>query len=193
MLRGDDQVSIDAPSGSDSWIKLNHNQVGYYRVNYPENVWQQFSELLSKDINAFSIGDRTGLLNDAFALADASQLRYDLALELTRFLAQETEYVPWATVSSKMKSIRTLIYDYPAYDDILVSIVKHSPLDQNIFKLMYHSYFLALCSSTDPTSLRLRWLDCSGRRSHEEVSCSMFLSRSICNIFCFTVASERPS
>lgn len=122
MLRGDDQVSIDAPSGSDSWIKLNHNQVGYYRVNYPENVWQQFSELLSKDINAFSIGDRTGLLNDAFALADASQLRYDLALELTRFLAQETEYVPWATVSSKMKSIRTLIYDYPAYDDILLYV-----------------------------------------------------------------------
>ncbi|XP_062563001.1 glutamyl aminopeptidase isoform X2 [Armigeres subalbatus] len=109
---------IDAPSNTDGWIKLNYEQVGYYRVNYPENLWKLFSELLVGDVNAFSIGDRTGLLNDAFALADASQLRYDLALGLTEFLKQETEYVPWAAVSSKMKTIRNLIYDFSSYDDI---------------------------------------------------------------------------
>ncbi|XP_053689545.1 glutamyl aminopeptidase [Sabethes cyaneus] len=110
-----DKVHIDA-EGSNPWIKLNLGQVGYYRVNYPVAMWEQFSTALMANVNAFNIGDRTGLLNDAFALADASLLRYDVALGLTKFLKQETEYVPWATVSSKMKSIRNLIYDYDSYD-----------------------------------------------------------------------------
>ncbi|XP_055587828.1 glutamyl aminopeptidase-like isoform X1 [Uranotaenia lowii] len=116
----DSEVSIDVPGNdANAWIKLNMKQVGYYRVNYPVSMWQQFSSLLSSNINAFAIGDRTGLLNDAFALADAGRLSYDVALELTKFLKQETEYVPWATVASKMKSIRNLIYDYDSYYDII--------------------------------------------------------------------------
>lgn len=141
MLWADDQISIDVPSGSGSWIKFNHNQVGYYRVNYPDDVWKQFGDLLSADINTLSIGDRTGLLNDAFALADASHLSYDLALELTRFLGQETEYVPWATVSSKMKTIRNLIYDYPSYDDINVSVVNANYLYLHCKALMISTLF----------------------------------------------------
>ncbi|XP_065075493.1 aminopeptidase A-like isoform X2 [Ochlerotatus camptorhynchus] len=117
-------VYIDAPTEPISWIKLNHNQVGYYRVNYPDNLWQTFGELLVENVTSFSIGDRTGLLNDAFALADASHLRYDLALGLTKFLVHDTEYVLWAAASSKMKTIRNLIYDYPSYDDIILYVRK---------------------------------------------------------------------
>ncbi|XP_055526034.1 glutamyl aminopeptidase isoform X4 [Wyeomyia smithii] len=109
-------IDMDTPN---SWIKLNLGQVGYYRVNYPTAMWEQFSNDLAVNVNAFNIGDRTGLLNDAFALADASLLRYDVALGLTKFLRSETEYVPWATVSSKLKSIRNLIYDYESYDDLM--------------------------------------------------------------------------
>ncbi|XP_058459466.1 glutamyl aminopeptidase-like isoform X2 [Malaya genurostris] len=114
---------VDVPEGT-SWIKLNHNQVGYYRVNYADSVWNQFSKALVDDVNAFTIGDRTGLLNDAFALADASLLRYDVALGLTKFLTDELEYVPWATVSSKMKNVRNLIYDFDSYNDILAYVRK---------------------------------------------------------------------
>lgn len=149
-------VAIDAPTGADSWIKLNHNQVGYYRVNYPENIWQRFAELLVGNVAAFSIGDRTGLLNDAFALADASHLRYDLALGLTKFLVHDTEYVPWAAVSSKMKTVRNLIYDYPSYDDILVSIVNRAGVAG--FYCLNFAIFSALRSSACPTSLHQRWL-----------------------------------
>ncbi|XP_058458300.1 aminopeptidase A-like isoform X1 [Malaya genurostris] len=114
---------VDVPEGT-SWIKLNHNQVGYYRVNYADSVWNQFSKALVDDVNAFTIGDRTGLLNDAFALADASLLRYDVALGLTKFLTDELEYVPWATVSSKMKNVRNLIYDFDSYNAILAYVRK---------------------------------------------------------------------
>lgn len=115
-------IAIDAPTGTDSWIKLNCKQVGYYRVNYPEGLWQKFAELLVANRETFNIGDRTGLLNDAFALADASHIKYNLALGLTKFLVDETEYVPWATVSSKLKTIRNLIYDYPSYDVINIYV-----------------------------------------------------------------------
>ncbi|XP_050068401.1 glutamyl aminopeptidase-like [Anopheles maculipalpis] len=111
------EVVFDKPAGS-SWIKLNYRQIGYYRVNYPVAMWQQFGEALRRDVNTFTIGDRTGLLNDAFALADASLLAYNHALDLTRYLSEETEYVPWSAIASKLKTIRNLLYNFISYDDI---------------------------------------------------------------------------
>ncbi|XP_035897099.1 glutamyl aminopeptidase isoform X2 [Anopheles stephensi] len=111
------EVVIDKPPGS-NWIKLNYRQIGYYRVNYPVAMWEQFGEALLQNVNTFTIGDRTGLLNDAFALADASLLAYNHALDLTRYLSKETEYVPWAAIASKLKTIRNLLYNYQSYDHI---------------------------------------------------------------------------
>ncbi|XP_053671112.1 glutamyl aminopeptidase-like [Anopheles nili] len=112
-----DIVVIDKLEGA-SLVKLNYRQIGYYRVNYPVEMWQQFGETLLNERNSFTIGDRTGLLNDAFALADASMLPYNNALDLTRYLRQETEYVPWAAIASKLKNIRSLLYNSNSYDDI---------------------------------------------------------------------------
>uniref|UniRef100_A0A182QN30 glutamyl aminopeptidase n=1 Tax=Anopheles farauti TaxID=69004 RepID=A0A182QN30_9DIPT len=111
------QLVIEKPQGA-SWIKLNYRQIGYYRVNYPVEMWNQFGEELRTNVNMFTIGDRTGLLNDAFALADASLLAYNHALELTRYLRAETEYVPWSAIASKLKTIRNLLYNFNSYDDI---------------------------------------------------------------------------
>ena len=133
-------VYVDLPSGPNSWIKFNYKQVGYYRVNYPADVWVQFGEALVANVDTFSIGDRTGLLNDAFALADASMLKYDLALEMTRYLAKEQEYVPWATVASKMKNIRNLIYDYQSYEDITVRFYELVMSSVNWWLVMLQTY-----------------------------------------------------
>uniref|UniRef100_A0AAG5CP51 glutamyl aminopeptidase n=1 Tax=Anopheles atroparvus TaxID=41427 RepID=A0AAG5CP51_ANOAO len=114
-----DQLVIEFPSGTgNGWIKLNFRQIGYYRVNYPVEMWQKFGAALRENVNTFTIGDRTGLLNDAFALADATMLTYDIALELTRYLEKETEYVPWSAIASKLKTIRNLLYNFNSYDDI---------------------------------------------------------------------------
>lgn len=40
------ELSLEA---SVDWIKLNHNSVGYYIVNYTEDDWDKFSKLLSHD------------------------------------------------------------------------------------------------------------------------------------------------
>jgi len=42
--------------------------------------------------------ERSNLLSDALSLARAGQLSYQVALDLTSYLRQETDLLPWDTV-----------------------------------------------------------------------------------------------
>ncbi|KAH8409848.1 hypothetical protein KR222_009894, partial [Zaprionus bogoriensis] len=100
------------------WIKLNVGQVGYYRVNYESSIWDQILLELIEDPTRFEIADRAHLLNDAFALADASQLSYTVPLEMTAYLANEQDFVPWYVAASKLQTLKnTLMYteSYASY------------------------------------------------------------------------------
>lgn len=37
--------------GPHSWIKFNSDQVGYYRVNYPKEMWQTLTDALKQNVN----------------------------------------------------------------------------------------------------------------------------------------------
>ncbi|XP_053979682.1 glutamyl aminopeptidase-like [Hylaeus volcanicus] len=87
------ELSLERPV---DWIKLNHGSIGYYVVNYTEEAWRSFRDLLSKDHRTLSPVDRADLLHDAFLLAGAADLRYSAAMNLTSYLAIETAYQPWA-------------------------------------------------------------------------------------------------
>lgn len=95
------------------WIKFNRNQVGFYRVNYAPEEWKTLSEALSANLSAFSVADRGHLLNDAFSLAEATQLEYSVALDLTAYLVNETRNVPWNVAAGKLKKIRNLMMTTP--------------------------------------------------------------------------------
>lgn len=110
-----------AVSNETKWIKFNKDQVGYYRVNYELSEWKLLSEALSTESNNFSTADRAHLLNDAFSLAEATQLDYEIALNLTRYLANETENVPWSVAASKLSVIRKLMSHTENYPKFLVS------------------------------------------------------------------------
>lgn len=103
------------------WIKFNKDQIGYYRVNYPVEEWKKLSNALVSNLNQFSISDRGHLLNDAFSLADASQLDYDVALDLTQYLKNETEYVPWSVAIAKLYSLKRSLYYSEHYRTYVVS------------------------------------------------------------------------
>lgn len=92
------------------WIKFNKDQFGYYRVNYGVEDWKRLSDALLADKEQFSISDRAHLLNEAFSLAAASQLDYDIALDLTRYLKDETEYVPWRVAIDKLSELKSRLY-----------------------------------------------------------------------------------
>ncbi|XP_017111880.1 glutamyl aminopeptidase [Drosophila elegans] len=105
-----DQVGI-AYNEDVQWIKLNVRQTGYYRVNYDESLWTLLIQELTSNPNSFDIADRAHLLNDAFALADASHLSYRVPLEMTAYLAQERDFVPWYVAANKLISLhRSLMF-----------------------------------------------------------------------------------
>ncbi|XP_055377192.1 aminopeptidase A-like [Condylostylus longicornis] len=112
------------------WIKLNKNQVGYYRVNYNAEIWKELTDALLSKMDAFSVSDRAHLLNDAFALSDATQLDYGISLNLTTYLEKETEYVPWSVAANQLRKMRDILKFTPSND----KFVKYS---RNLIKTIY--------------------------------------------------------
>lgn len=109
-----------------NWIKFNKDQVGYYRVKYDVSMWQALNQALENNVNTLSVLDRAHLLNDAFSLAEALQIPYDTALTMTRYLKAETHFVPWDVASSKLKSIKSLLYyteHFPKFKQYAVQLV----------------------------------------------------------------------
>lgn len=97
------------------WIKANINQSGFYRVMYDESMWYAIIETLKTNHTIFSPADRSSLLDDAFTLCRylfigidllyiensiffrAGFLNASIPLELSQYLINERDYVPWAT------------------------------------------------------------------------------------------------
>jgi len=127
-----DQESVGVAVNTDvKWIKLNVHQVGYYRVNYESSIWDQIIQQLIEKPSRFDIADRAHLLNDAFALADASQLSYTVPLEMTAYLAQEMDFVPWYVAASKLQSLKNTLM----YTDSYVSYLTYArTLLTNVYK-----------------------------------------------------------
>lgn len=109
----DSQLKVEVAE-EHQWIKFNKDQMGYFLVNYAPDMWSALTKALREDISAFSVSDRVQLLNDAFLLAEATQLEYRVAMELTSYLEKETEYVPWSVAIDNLLSIRQLVYGQPA-------------------------------------------------------------------------------
>ncbi|XP_076628458.1 glutamyl aminopeptidase [Colletes latitarsis] len=91
------------------WIKLNHRSIGYYVVNYTEDAWNAFGDLLSNDHQTLSPVDRADLLHDAFLLADATDLCFSVAMNLTSYLPIETAYQPWAVAADWFARMNRLL------------------------------------------------------------------------------------
>ncbi|XP_025987257.2 endoplasmic reticulum aminopeptidase 1 isoform X2 [Solenopsis invicta] len=89
-------ATFDITSDVD-YIKCNINQTGFYRVNYPREMWTSIIKTLMKNHSRFSPADRASLIDDAFALCDAGELDASIPLELSLYLVNEKDYAPWKT------------------------------------------------------------------------------------------------
>ncbi|KAM8706835.1 hypothetical protein ACLKA7_011004 [Drosophila subpalustris] len=115
----DNEATITVPSTA-TWVKLNKDQVGYYRVNYAKEQWTALSSALKSSRETFSTADRAHLLNDANALAEAAQLDYAIALELSTYLENEVDYVPWSVGTASLSSLRSRVYYTNLYKNFTV-------------------------------------------------------------------------
>lgn len=55
------QVILSVPVNT-KWIKVNYKQVGYYRVNYEENIWEAISADLAINPQVIIYVDSLGIL-----------------------------------------------------------------------------------------------------------------------------------
>lgn len=69
--------------------------------------------------------DRANLYNDVFALADAALLDYTVALNFSRTLVSEAEYVPWTGVKGNLRSMQRLLETTPAFQPFTVMLTVH--------------------------------------------------------------------
>uniref|UniRef100_A0AAY4EEL8 Aminopeptidase n=1 Tax=Denticeps clupeoides TaxID=299321 RepID=A0AAY4EEL8_9TELE len=82
-------------TSGDEWLLANINITGYFRVNYDSENWDRLLNQLNTDHKVLPVINRAQLIDDAFNLARANIIPISLALNTTRYLHQETGYIPW--------------------------------------------------------------------------------------------------
>ncbi|KAB0800418.1 hypothetical protein PPYR_06158 [Photinus pyralis] len=113
-------VLTDAKLDKNEWLLVNIDQRGYYRVNYDNKNWQLLTQqLLDKNgFKNFSSTNRAQLLDDSLNLAAAGFLDYDIALNLTRYLTNERDCVPWMTAFIGLDYIQEMFMKTADFDKL---------------------------------------------------------------------------
>ncbi|KAG1950776.1 glutamyl aminopeptidase [Pimephales promelas] len=98
---------------TDGLIKVNKDHMGFYRVNHHDSVWSTIAEQLFTDHEVYDATDRSSYIDDVFAFGRADIVNYGNAFNLTRYLANETEYIVWDRVSASISYVRDMLADDP--------------------------------------------------------------------------------
>lgn len=124
MTKDQESIEVDL-GGVRTWYKFNDNQVGYYRVNYEEPMWDELAKVLNtwteEGANHFSTINRAHLLNDVFALSDGEYLSYNTTMEMMSYLKNEQALGPWTVAISQIKKMLALM----ATDPISLELASH--------------------------------------------------------------------
>jgi len=94
-----------------TWVKGNAEGKFYYITTYDNDVWSQLGDSIESIPEAT---DRTSLLYDAFSLAKTSRIPYEYALDLTKGLVNETEYVVMYRGLVEVLNAKDLVQDEDA-------------------------------------------------------------------------------
>lgn len=83
--------------------------LGFYRINYDIRHWLLIQNQLENDFNLIPTKNRAQILNDALELAAFDYLDYNIALNLTKYLWSENEYLPWASCIQSFQDIKLIL------------------------------------------------------------------------------------
>uniref|UniRef100_A0A8C8ZEN6 Aminopeptidase n=1 Tax=Prolemur simus TaxID=1328070 RepID=A0A8C8ZEN6_PROSS len=113
------------PSGN-AFLKINPDHIGFYRVNYEVLIWNQIAENLSLNHKIKSMVFNCVIF--FFFFLRAQLLDYHVALNLTKYLRNEEDYLPWQRVISAITYIISMFEDdtelYPMIQEYFQSQVK---------------------------------------------------------------------
>ncbi|EJD75414.1 peptidase family M1 containing protein [Loa loa] len=99
--------------GEEDLLVLNSGSKGFYRVNYNLELWLKITDQLLKDHTIIDVRTRARILDDAFALAEANYISYEIPLNLTQYLPMEREFLPWRMALNGIGTILKNFGDEP--------------------------------------------------------------------------------
>uniref|UniRef100_A0A673A0F8 Aminopeptidase n=1 Tax=Sphaeramia orbicularis TaxID=375764 RepID=A0A673A0F8_9TELE len=109
-----------------TWLLGNINQTGYFRVNYDLQNWKLLIQQLHNNPQIISVGNRAGLIDDAFNLARAGYLPQGVSLQLIGYLPEETSFLPWHAASRALYQLDKLLDrtdEYSLFSDYVLKQV----------------------------------------------------------------------
>ncbi|XP_072234010.1 thyrotropin-releasing hormone-degrading ectoenzyme-like [Leuresthes tenuis] len=109
-----------------TWLLGNINQTGYFRVNYDLQNWKLLIQQLHTNPQIISVGNRAGLIDDAFNLARAGYLPQGVPLQLIGYLPEETSFLPWHAASRALYQLDKLLdrtEEYRLFSDYVLKQV----------------------------------------------------------------------
>ncbi|NXF46087.1 AMPE aminopeptidase, partial [Oceanites oceanicus] len=164
LYNASDSAGITIASPPNTFANVNPDHIGFYRVNYDSQNWARLSTLLISNHKDFSAADRAGILDDAFSLARAGLVNYSVPLELTKYLTNETDYLPWHRVISSVTYLANMLEDdtnlYPRFQEYFRYLVKPivdqlhwNDFGSHLERLLRASVLDFACSMDDTESL----------------------------------------
>uniref|UniRef100_A0A1B6M3I9 Aminopeptidase n=1 Tax=Graphocephala atropunctata TaxID=36148 RepID=A0A1B6M3I9_9HEMI len=117
-LRAEPSLEIQVDADDHHFIMFNIQETGFYRVNYDTNNWKLLIKHLL-DVDRFrQIGtlNRAQLLDDALNLARAGVLDYGMALDVTKYLSHELDYLPWKAAFQNFKYLTNMLIKTGGFD-----------------------------------------------------------------------------
>ncbi len=115
------------------YIKLNHEQYGFYRTAYPELILKKLGQLVSK--KELSVSDRWGLHNDLWALCIIGKENIKTYLEFLRYYSEEKSLIILTDISSSLRKLERLYNSEKFWPDAKKRIISELlPTYKNILK-----------------------------------------------------------
>ncbi|KAL1672234.1 hypothetical protein EV122DRAFT_284153 [Schizophyllum commune] len=93
-------------------FKLNAGTTGVYHVLYTPERLAQIGLEAAKEDSLFTLDDRIGLINDAFATAKAGLSKLSSSLTLVELLRNGKEYIVWETIASHLSALISIWWEY---------------------------------------------------------------------------------
>ena len=117
------EIDLDNP---DKAVVFNVQQTGYFRVNYDQKNWNLIINALESNPLSINRVNRGQILNDVFSLAKAGNPSYKTALDTSRYLQDEIEYIPWKSGLKSFSYIELMLQRsaiYGTYRSYLQSLM----------------------------------------------------------------------
>ncbi|XP_055622223.1 aminopeptidase N isoform X2 [Toxorhynchites rutilus septentrionalis] len=109
-------IDVDIEADEGDFVYLNVDRTGYYRVNYDYASWKK----LTNNFLNLSPLTRSILVDDAFNLARAEFIQYDIPLTLILIVAQNPQDISaWSSLARNLGFIDAMMARQPAYESFL--------------------------------------------------------------------------